>query len=104
MPEGFELASGQTFGNFNLDIYEDAYGRQLIIQRHSGTTLSASVDNEIREFAPAEVAGQEAFIFESIDGEHPNVLMWAYGDDVISIISDVNIDTMFIVAENISLK
>jgi len=104
VPEGFGFTSSQIFDKFSLDIYENADGKRLIIQRHFATTLSASVDNEIREFVATEVAGEEAFLFEAIDSGYPNVLMWAYGDEVISIISDINIDIMFTIAENISLK
>jgi hypothetical protein len=102
IPESFELINSQAFEDFSFLIYANHQGEQIIITREIASILSVAIDNEIRSFSSTRLNGQQAYLFEAIDDNETNILMWQLGNDVFAIESHININTLFEIARNIS--
>jgi len=102
IPEGFGLVSSQTFHSFNTVIYENAYGDQIFVQQHIASLLAISLDNELREFTSVFLNSREVHLFEALDGDVPNAVMWQHGNDVFNIVSNIAIDELLLIAESVT--
>ena len=102
LPEGFELVNSQMLDNVTIVFYSNRYGDQIIVQQHIASTLSIFIDNEFREFSLISLNNQNAYLFESHDEGYFNVIMWQHKNDVFNVFSNLNVEELVRIAENIT--
>jgi hypothetical protein len=101
LPEGFELINSQAMENFITYIFTDETGHIIIFQRYIGDVLSIGVDTEYTEFSEIQLDGKPAYIFEASDESDHSMIMWEHGNDVISVSTSLEPETLIIIAENL---
>jgi len=104
MLDGFELINRQSMDTFEISIYRNADGQQIIVTRHIATYIAIAIDNEARYFTIVYLEGQRVHFFEADDIDDPSVVMWQDRNDVISIHANIDIDDLLVLIKNAILR
>jgi len=104
LPDGFELvSSGAREGRGSMVFFNNA-GQQITIQQDNTDTQARFFQTENMEFSITSVRNHEAYLFESLDGERVNKVMWVDGEYILTVLADVEIDVLMRIAENLKLR
>ncbi|MCL2199171.1 MAG: DUF4367 domain-containing protein [Defluviitaleaceae bacterium] len=103
-PEGFELINTHTQDTLRIYVFMDDADQNIIIQRFIGTNFTMGVDYEYMEFSEVLINGEPAKLFISSDGHIENKIMWIVGEDVITIITCLDVVTLIKIAENLIVR
>jgi len=65
-PQGFELVNAHVLEAFNIFLFTNGMGDEIIVEHHFSNSLLMTIDNELREFSIGTLNGNKAFFFESL--------------------------------------
>ena len=104
IPSGFELTNIYALETIAMLIYSNEHGEQIIIGHFTADSISLGVDNENRKFSIVYLNDQEAYLFEALDVQDKNILVWYHGNDLFTITSTISVEEIFRIAENVELR
>jgi len=90
--DGFEYIGGRRHYTRNTFIYENIFGEQIILQQHKGMSLRVLIDNEHREFTIKRVESNDVYIFAATSNDYSHIIMWAQGDNVLNLVSNMELE------------
>lgn len=98
-PEGFVLVTSHTLETLITYVFENDEGYVLIAQRFLGRSLAAGLDNEYAHFSEVQLNAGVAHISVAQDEHDFSTIMWADGEDVISISTTFSVEILLEMAE-----
>ena len=101
LPEGFTEISSKTTGEITRTVYQNETEATIMLSQYPAQSSNTLFDNEGREFKNIQINGQEAYLFESIDLDKDNVLIWEANGIMFSINSGLESGELILIAESI---
>lgn len=103
-PEGFELVDAHILEAFNKFLYTNESGDMIIVEHYLSSSQLMAIDNELRQFSIGILNEKKAFFFKSLYDDAHNQIVWEYGEEVISVSTNLPMDILIKIAENISVE
>ena len=94
IPDGFSLINHQALDTMTIYAYENAEGHIILMQRYLGRSLTVSLDNEYAHFLEIQLSTGAAHISKAREENDFNIIVWADGEDVLSITSTLDIEIL----------
>jgi len=98
-PEGFELSTYSVADDVITYVFQNNYGKIILMNRSRGASLRMGIDNEYAHFSEIQLQGGEAFIFEAINESELSTIMWLSGEYVFTITANIEIEALIDLAE-----
>jgi len=99
--DGFEYMGGRRHYTRNTFVYENILGEQIILQQHMGVSLRVLIDNEHREFTIKRIGNNDVHVFAATSIDYSHIIMWTQDDNVLNLVSNIELDFLINVVTNI---
>jgi hypothetical protein len=104
MPAKFNLIASHEQELFNIFIYADESGAEIVIEHIFSAFAPIGVDTELRDFSMIMLDGREIFLFESRYSYANNRVLWEYEGGIISVSSTLPMSELKKIAEGFIAK
>ena len=101
LPEGFRLVARHNLDLFNLLVFADDAGTEIVVEHIFTAFAPIGIDNELRDFSMAVLNGRDVFIFEAFYNYAPNKILWEHEGSMISISSTLSLSELEKIAEGV---
>jgi len=96
LPTGFGLINSQVSDELAVFYISDRRGNYIDVVWHMDIGIDLALDNELRVVTQQTVNGQDVYLFEAHDANELHMAMWQYGDDVVIIYTNVDIEELML--------
>lgn len=104
LPEGFEEIDYFLSTGLASIEYEDLQGNDILFEYSIAEDLSLALDNEHSSYNIISINDSEAHLFESNDDSRRSYLLWIDKGYTFTIGSNIDVDEIIKIAENIKIK
>jgi hypothetical protein len=104
LPEGFVEADYFSATGYTSIEYEDLKGNDIIFDYAISENITIALDNEHSTYSIINLKGSEAHLFESNEDGRRSHLLWVHDGYTFTIASNLSVEEIIKIAENIKIK
>ena len=104
VPEGFEFVSRQAMETVITYFFLNPEGYVIFMHRFLGRSLAAGLDAEYAHFSEIQLSTGLAYISVALYEHDFSTIMWAEEEDVISITTTLDVETLIELAETYMMR